>query len=141
VLASPQLMVHFELPLHAAVHPDGQLMVQLVSPVQLVFEPAPTVTVASAPPPIVIELSGPASIAHSVVPVHVEVQSAAQFSLQVEPPAQASVHPVPQFALHVFLLEQSYVALLTMPPSPPSPASPPKSHTAPGAQLHTLPSH
>jgi hypothetical protein len=136
---SPHETVHVELPWQVALQPLGQLISQCVLPVQLAVEPAPTVTLASAPPLIVIVLSGPASTMQSVVPAHDELQSAAQLSTHVDPPAQCSVHPVPHVVLHVFLLVQSYVTLFVGPPSPASP--PPRSHTAPGAQLHTLPSH
>lgn len=49
--------------------------------------PAPAVTLAVAPPVIVMLLSGPASTVQFVLPAHDEVQ----FVTHVEPPAQVVV--------------------------------------------------
>lgn len=100
----PHAMLHFEFPVQAAVQPLGQLMLQDVSPLHESVEPAPTVTLASAPPFIVMLLSAPASTTHAVLPAHDETQSAAQLSMQVEPPEQLCVQPVPHVVVQVLLL-------------------------------------
>jgi hypothetical protein len=96
------------LPAHDTLQPpDGQLITQSELPVHVTVEPRPTVAPASAPPEMVMLLSGPASTLQSVVPAQDEMQSAAQAATQVDPPAQVVVHPVPQVTLQLFLLLQS----------------------------------
>jgi hypothetical protein len=142
---APHTTLQTAFPWQAARQPpDGQLTLHRLLPAQFSVDPTPIVTLASAPPPIETLLSGPVLSVQLAWPVHEDTQSAAQLPTHVEPPAQFVVHPVPQFTLHVALLPHVYVTLFATGPLPstltPPSVPPPNSHTAPGAQVHTLPS-
>ena len=103
----PQASVQPVLPLQSAVQPPfGQLMVQVLFPPQLTFEPVSTLTVHVLPPLQVTVLFWPVETVQLLVPSHENVQFAVQFPSHLDWPAQLVVHPVPHDASHVFFDSQ-----------------------------------
>jgi hypothetical protein len=136
-------MVQAALPAQSRVQPPcGQATLQVLSPVQLRVEFAPSATLQELPPPHVTVLFAPASSEQLLVPSHVEVQFEPQLPAQEDWPAQLVVHPVPHVTSHVFLTAQLYATLFaTAPASPPLPVAVPNVHVPPLLHEHVFPAH
>jgi hypothetical protein len=105
--APPQTTLQPADPPHSAVQPPfGQVMVQVLLPRQLSFEPVSRVILQSLPPSHVTWLFTPVWSVHWLVPAQLEVQLEVQLPAQVERPSQVLVHPVPQVRSHWFLVSQ-----------------------------------
>jgi hypothetical protein len=123
-------------------------MVQLLFPLHVIVEPAPSDAVQLLPPPHVTVLLVPVSRAQSLVPVQVDVQLEPQVPSHVDCPAQLLVHPVPHVRSQVFFVSQLNVALsgggTAVPPSPPSApplAVAPSVQVPPALHVHVLAEH
>lgn len=105
---SPHATMHAAAPPHFEVHPPlGQLMVQVLLPVQSSVEPEPMSIVHALPPEHVTLESAPASSEQSLVPAHDATHPALQVPTHVDWPSHTVVQPEPQATLHVFCCWQS----------------------------------
>jgi hypothetical protein len=101
--AAPQTIVHPVLPWQSAVQPPfGQLMLQVLLPVQETVEPVSTVTVHLLPPPQVTLLFVPVESVHSLVPVQVDEHPSVHVPVQVDWPLQVVVQPLPHVVSQLF---------------------------------------
>lgn len=121
----PHSTVHAVLPPHSAVQPPlGHLMVQLLLPSQVTFEPVSSVTAQVLPPEHDTVLLVPVSSVHWLVPAQLDVQFEPHDPSHTDWPPHFEVQPVPQLRSHVFFDSQLNVALsgggAAVPPSPPS---------------------